>query len=108
MIINYARNSISHSLNEFYKGKQISYFVEKQENDDLLYFGKNEDLTMITDPEKLKPFVPFSKDSDRCFNSLFYSSNDNKGNIVINFSYTKFFLEMGTKCTPRYIQIIVS
>ena len=108
MIDNYARNIISHSLNSIYEGKTISYFVEKPEDDDLLYYGKNEDLTMITDPEKLQPFVPFSKDSDGGFNSVFYSSNDDKGDIVIDCSYTKFFLEMGTKGTPRYIQNIVS
>ena len=108
MINNYDRNNISHSLNSIYEGKTISYCVEKPENDDLLYFGKNEDLIMITDPEKLKPFIPFSKDSDGGFNSLFYSSNDDKGDIVIDCSFSKFFLEMGTKGTPRYIQNIVS
>ena len=104
MIYNYDRNTISYRLYSIYEGKTISYCVEKPENDDLLYFGKNEDLTMITDPEKLKPFIPFSKDSDGGFNSLFYSSNDDKGNIFIDCSYTKFFLEMGKKGTPRYIQ----
>ena len=95
-------------MNTIYEGKTISFCVEKPEDDDLLYYGKNEDLTMITDPVELEPFVPFSKDSDGGFNSLFYSSNDNKGDIVIDCSYTKFFLEMGTKGTPRYIQNIVS
>ena len=108
MIDNYARNIISHSLNSIYEGKTISYFVEKPNEDDLLYYGKNEELKMITDPNLLKPFVPFSKDSDGGFNSVFYSSNDNKGDIVVDCSYTKFFLEMGTKGTPRYIQNIVS
>ena len=108
MIDNYKRNIISHSLYSIYEGKTISYFVEKPEDDNLLYYGKNEDLNMITDPKKLLPFVPFSKDSDGGFNSLFYSSNDDKGDIVIDCSYTKFFLEMGTKGTPRYIQNIVS
>ena len=108
MIDNYARNIISHSLNSIYEGKTISYCVEKPLNDDILYFGKNEDLKMITDPKKLLPFVPFSKDSEGGFNSLFYSSNDDKGDIVIDCSYTKFFLEMGKQGTPRYIQNIVS
>jgi hypothetical protein len=108
MIDKYARNSISHSLNSIYEGKTISYCVEKPEDDDLLYYGKNEELTMITDPSKLLPFVPFSKVSDKGFNSLFYSSYDDIGYIVIDCSFTKFFLEMGTKGTPRYIQNIVS
>ena len=37
---------------------------------------------MITDVKLLPPFVPFSKDSDGVFNSVFYSSNDNKGDIL--------------------------
>jgi len=105
---NYARNNISHSLYSIYEGKTISYFVEKPSEDDLLYYGKNEELKMITEPKLLFPFVPFSKDSDGGFNSVFYSSNDDKGDIVVDCSYTKFFLEMGTKDTPRYIQNIVS
>ena len=40
---------------------------------------------MITNPNLLKPFIPFSKDSDGGFNSAFYSSNDNKGDIIIDF-----------------------
>ena len=108
MIDNYQRNSISHSLYTIYEGKTISYFVEKPNDENLLYFGENNELKMITDPKKLDPFIPFSKDSDGGFNSVFYSSNDNKGDIVVDCSYTKFFLEMGTEGTPRYIQNIVS
>ena len=108
MFDNYKRNIISHSLNTIYEGKTISYFVEKPNDDDLLYYGTNEELKMITDPKELAPFVPFSKDSDGGYNSVFYSSNDDKGDIVVDCSYTKFFLEMGTKGTPRYIQNIVS
>ena len=108
MIDNYARNIISHSLNSIYEGKTISYCVEKPRDDNLLYYGENKDLIMITDPNRLWPFVPFSKDSEGGYNSLFYSSNDNHGDIVIDCSYTKFFLEMGKEGTPRYIQNIVS
>jgi hypothetical protein len=63
---------------------------------------------MIEDPDSLEPFIPFSKDSDGGFNSAFYSSDDEKGDIIIDCSYTKFFLEMGTEGTPRYIQNIIS
>jgi hypothetical protein len=108
MVDNYARNIISHSLNTIYEGKTISYFVEKPNDSDLLYYGKNEELNMITDPKILQPFVPFSKDSDGGYNSVFYLSNGDEGDIVVDCSYTKFFLEMGTKGTPRYIQNIVS
>ena len=106
MVDNYARNIISHSLNSIYEGKTISYFVEKPKDDDLLYYGQNDELKMITDTKILQPFVPFSKDSDGGFNLVFYSSIDNKGDIVIDLSYTKFFFEMGTKETPKYIQNI--
>jgi PAX-interacting protein 1 len=63
---------------------------------------------MITNQDLLKPFIPFSKDSDGGFNFAFYSSNENEGDIIIDCSYTKFFLEMGTQGTPRYIQNIIS
>ena len=38
---------------------------------------------MITDPNKLVPFIPLSKDSDGGFNALFYCSNKKEGDIVI-------------------------
>ena len=63
---------------------------------------------MIRDSNLLKPNIPFSKDSDRGFNSAFYSSHDDKGNIIIDYSYTKFFLEMRSQRTPIYIQNIIS
>jgi hypothetical protein len=88
MIDNNAKNSISHSLYSIHEGKTVSYFVEKPNDEDLLYLAKKEDLTMITNQNLLKPFIPFSKDSDGGFNSAFYSSNDNKGDIIIDCSYT--------------------
>ena len=105
---NYKRINISCNLYSIYEGKTVSYFVEKPDDDDILYHGKNEDLTMIENPDLLKLFIPFSKDSDGGFNSAFYSSIDEKGDIIIDCSYTKFFLEMGTHGTPRYIQNIIS
>jgi len=108
MIDNFKRHIISQSLYTIYEGKTISYFVEKPCEEDLLYYGKNEELNMITDPKLLLPFVPFSKDSDGGFSSVFYSPNDKKGDIVVDCSYTKFFFEMGSKGAHRYIQNIVS
>ena len=104
----YSRIKISHSLIYIYEGKTISYFVEKPEDDDLLYYGKNEELKMITDSNLLFPFIPFSKDSDGGFNSALYCSNDDKGDIIIDCSYTKLFFEMEKEGTPRYIQNLVS
>ena len=108
MIDNDSRSPISHSLYSIYEGKTISYFVEKPNDDDLLYYGKNEELKMINNPKALLPFIPFSKDSDGGFISAFYCSKDDKGDIFLDCSYTKFFLEMGKTGTPRYIQNIVS
>lgn len=108
MVDTYSRTLVSHSLNSIYEGKTISYFVEKPNDDDLLYYGRNKELNMITEPKLFEPFVPFSKDSDGGFNSVFYLSNGDEGDIVVYCSYTNFFLEMGTKGTPRYIQNIAS
>ena len=59
--------------------------------------------------KSLKPFIPFSKDSKGCINSLFYNGKDRdngegEGDIFIDCSYTKFFLEMNEKGTYRYLQ----
>ena len=51
------RLNFSHNLISLYEGKNISYFVEKPYDDNLLYFGKNEELEMIKDSDLLLPFV---------------------------------------------------
>lgn len=88
-------NYTSHSLNSFMRGKQLHIVMKNPGDDSLLYYGKNEEYD--NGPEKLIPFVPFSKDSDGGFNSLIYSSNKNKGDIAIDCSYTNIFLEMEQK-----------
>ena len=108
LIDNYGRPLISFNLYSIYEGTTISYFVEKPNDDDLLYFGNNEELKMITDPKLLRPFVPFSIDSDGGFNSALFYSNDDKGDIIIDCSFSKFFLEMKKSETPKYFQNIVS
>ena len=108
LIDDFSRVPISHSLYKIYEGKTVSYIIEKPIDDEALYNTKNEDLKMITDPKALEPWVPFSKETDGGFNALFYGSNDEKGDIVIDCSYTKFFLEMESQGTPRYIQNIFS
>jgi len=45
---NYKRINISCNLYSIYEGKTVSYFVEKPDDDDILYHGKNEDLTIQT------------------------------------------------------------
>ena len=108
MIDDFSRVPISNSLYKIYESKTVSYIIEKPSDDETLYKGKNEDLKMITDPKALEPWVPFSKESGGGFNALFYGSNDEKGDIVIDCSYTKFFLEMESQGTPRYVQNIFS
>ena len=108
VIDTYQRPLITHSLYEMYEGNTVSYIIENPNDDELLYFGKNEKLKMITEPNKLVPFIPLSKDSDGGFNSLFYCSNGDEGDIIIDCSYTKFFLEMDTTGTPRYLMNICS
>ena len=104
----YQRPRISHNLYKMYEGNTVSYIIENPNNKEILYFGKNEDLKMVTNPERLKPFIPFSKDSDGGFNSIFYCSNGKEGDIIIDCSYTKFFLEMDKTGTPRYFLNICS
>ncbi len=104
----FQRQKITHNLFQMYEGNTVSYIIENPKNDEILYFGKNEQLKMITDPNKLVPFIPLSKDSDGGFNALFYCSNDKEGDIVIDCSYTKFFLEMDQTGTPRYLLNICS
>lgn len=94
---NYHKPPISFNLNSKYEGTTISYFVEKPNDGNLLYFGDNEELKMITDPKLLISFVPFSKDSDGGFNLALFYSNDDKGDIIIDCSFSKFFLEMKKK-----------
>ena len=105
---NYSRVSISHSLYTLYEGETVSYICENPDDDNKLYSKEDGNVIPINNPEKLKPFVPFSRDSDGGYNSLFYGSNDKHGDIVIDCSYTKFFLEMNSSGTPRYIQNIIS
>jgi hypothetical protein len=108
LIDDFSRVPISHSLYKIYEGNTVSYIIEKPSDENKLYYGENKELKMITDPKALEPWVPFSKDSDGGFNALFYGSNDEKGDIVIDCSYTKFFLEMESQGTPRYVQNIFS
>ena len=84
---NVQRESLAKNLKKLYEGLTVSYANGKS----------------------LKPFIPFSKDSKGCINSLFYNGKDRdngegEGDIFIDCSYTKFFLEMNEKGTYRYLQ----
>ena len=82
------RSSIGHELLTIFEGISIS-------------FVKN-------DPEKIKPFIPFSIDNEGGINSLFYCADEEgRGDIVIDCGYTKFFTQMRKEGTYRYIQNII-
>ena len=56
----------------------------------------------------ISPFIPFSRDSDGGINSLFYNGLDRgdgigEGDIVIDYGYTKFFLDMKKCGASRYL-----
>ena len=84
---NTQRESLAKNLKKLYEGLTVSY----------------------AKGESFEPFIPFSRDSEGCINSLFYNGIDRgngegEGDIFIDCSYTKFFLEMNEKGTSRYLQ----
>jgi hypothetical protein len=84
---NVERESLAKNLKKLYEGLTVSYAKGKS----------------------LGPFIPFSRDSSGCINSLFYNGKDRdngegEGDIFIDCSYTKFFFEMNEKGTYRYLQ----
>ena len=91
----YQRASIAHNLKEIYEGITVSYACQK--------IGSHFKPVSV---KEVKPFVPFSKDSEGGINSLFYCGKNGKGDIVIDCSYTKFLTEMTSEGTARYIQNI--
>ena len=55
----------------------------------------------------IEPFIPFARDSEGDINSLFYCGlEDGEGDIVIDCGYTKFFLNMKSCGTSKYLQNI--
>jgi len=80
------RESLAKNMKQIYEGLTVSY-------------------------ANMKSFISFSKDSKGCINSLFYNEKDkgngeDEDNIFIDYSYTKFFLEMKKKGTYKYLQNI--
>ena len=70
-----------------------------------------EGITLCYADGNLYPFIPFSKDSSGYYNSMFYNGSDNgnglgEGDIFIDCSYSKFFLDMTKEGTLRYLQNI--
>ena len=82
------RKSIANNLVKIYEGITLSYAIGE-----------------------LEPFIPFSRDSDGGINSMFYIGKDKgnglgEGDIFIDCSYTKFFINMTSEGTSRYLQNI--
>ena len=84
----YERPTIGHNLEKINEGITVS-FAEY-------------------DKEKLKPFIPFSRNKIGGVNSMFYIGEEGRGDIVIDCSYTKFLSDMKNKGTAKYIQNIGS
>ncbi len=85
---NFERKSLANNLDTIFEGATVAY--------------TNGDIN---------PFIPFSRDSDGGYNSLFYNGQDRgdgsgEGDIFIDCGYTKFFLDMKKCGTSRYLQNI--
>ena len=95
----------------FNKEKQKVDNIERQSLGYNLYQIFEGMTVAFTTEGSLDPFIPFSRDSEGGFNSLFYNGADRgkgtgEGNIFIDCGYTKFFLDMKKTGTYRYLQNI--
>jgi hypothetical protein len=86
VIEQYERPTIGHNLSEINEGITVAY--------------------TDYDIEKLKPFIPFSRNKNGGVNSMFYIGEEGRGDIVIDCSYTKFLSDMKNLGTAKYIQNI--
>lgn len=90
---NNERKSLGNNLKKIFEGKTIAYATSRIK-------------------DNYKPFIPFSKDYEGGVNSLFYNGSDmnndgkGEGDIFIDCSYTKFFMNMSSEGTARYVQNI--
>jgi CheY-like chemotaxis protein len=85
---NLERKSLANNLDTIFEGATVAY--------------TNGDIN---------PFIPFSRDFDGGYNSLFYNGQDRgdgsgENDIFIDCGYTKFFLDMKKCGTSRYLQNI--
>ena len=89
------RQSLSHNLGLIYEGFTISYAVDQE----------NRKPISIKEKKKLKPFKPFSINSEGGISTLIYEAdNKGRGDIIIDCGYTKCFLNLYSKGTFRFIQ----
>jgi hypothetical protein len=84
----YERPTIGHDLSEINEGISVAY--------------------TDYDIEKIKPFIPFSRNNMGGVNAMFYIGEEGRGDIVIDCSYTKFLSDMKNSGTVKYIQNIAA
>ena len=86
----YQRLKIDHNLFYLFEGDTICYISTDDYN-------------------QLLPFHPFSRDSDNGISSLFYLSDNKRGDIFIDCGFTKMFINMEKEDTAfKYFQNIAS
>lgn len=80
------RKALAHNLGKIFEGVTISY--------------------VQYDLNKIKPFIPFARDSEGGVSSLFIPAEykAGTGDIVIDWGYTKCFSNHEEEGTVRYIQ----
>ena len=84
------RTTIARGMGDMYEGDTISYACSSKNFD---YLDKN--IKPITNPENLKPFTSFIKNTDGGISCLLYSDDSNeRGDIVIYCGFTICFTDM--------------
>ena len=88
VIDSYQRSIIGHGLTSINEGITLSY--------------------IDYEPEKIKPFIPFSRDNEGGVNSLYYIGKNGRGDIIIDNSYTKFLSDLKNESTAKLIQNMIA
>ena len=104
------RFSLGHNLKNIFEGTTVSYAKVKKEDKELNEEKndlKEQDLGNPTN-EELLPFIPFAYDHEGGLSIIFYPSNDEEGDIIIDGGFSKLFNEISTKGTDRYLLNCIS
>ena len=88
VIDSYQRSIIGHGLTSINEGITLSY--------------------IDYEPEKIKPFIPFSRDNEGGVNSLYYIGKNGRGDIIIDNSYTKYLSDLKNESTAKLIQNMIA
>ena len=88
--------SLSHNLYNIYEDITISSIT------------KNSKRQMNVKLNDIKPFIPFTRDSEGGITSFFkLASNKGEGDIIFDGVWTRIFINMKKKGTYRYFQNII-